>query len=264
MIESQPALLAPDEPAVTSTQRPKGRSAFVLACDHAGNRIPRRLGTLGLAPHHLERHIAYDIGALGVAERLAALLDAPLVAQHYSRLVIDSNRQPQAHDSVPAVSEDTEIPGNAHVPPFARRARIDEIFTPYHDGLRRLLDAREAAGRPGVLVTVHSFTPVFRGVSRPWHIGVLYNRDPRLATILLDMLRGEDDLIVGDNEPYYVSDATDYTIPTHGEARGIPHVEIEIRQDQITKAAGQTLWAGRLAGWLRRALERLPVAAAAR
>jgi predicted N-formylglutamate amidohydrolase len=263
MVNVRQPLFAPGEPEVTSTQRPAGRSPFVLACDHAGNRIPQRLGTLGLEPHHLERHIAYDIGALGVAERLGELLDAPLVAQHYSRLVIDSNRQPQAHDSVPTVSEDTEIPGNAHVPPFARRARIDEIFTPYHDGLRRLLDAREAAGRASVLVTVHSFTPVFKGVARPWHIGVLYNRDPRLGHILHELLQNED-LCVGDNEPYYVSDATDYTIPTHGEARGIPHVEIEIRQDQITEARGQALWAGRLARWLTRALERLPLATAAR
>lgn len=264
MINVEQPLLAPGEAAVTSTQRPGGRSPFVLACDHAGNRIPERLGTLGLEPHHLERHIAYDIGALGVAERLAGLLDAPLVAQHYSRLVIDSNRQPQAHDSVPTVSEDTEIPGNAHVPPFARRARIDEIFTPYHESLRRLLDTREAAGRASVLVTVHSFTPIFKGFARPWHIGVLYNRDPNLGHILLDLLRKEDNLCVGDNEPYYVSDATDYTIPTHGEARGIPHVEIEIRQDQIQEPPGQALWAGRLAGWLTEGLELLPAATAAR
>lgn len=263
MVDPHVTLLEAGDPPVTTLSGAHGRSPFVLACDHAGNRLPRRLGTLGLEARHLERHIAYDIGAFGVAERLAVLLDAPLIAQHYSRLVIDCNRQPTARDSVPVVGEDTEIPGNRNVRPFERRARIDEIFTPYHDAIARLLDRRRAARRPTVLVTVHSFTPVFKGHSRPWDIGILYNRDARLPLLLLEMLRADGELCVGDNEPYYVSDTNDYTIPVHGERRGIPNVEIEIRQDLVTTTQGQALWAGRLARLLGRALERLDHATAA-
>jgi predicted N-formylglutamate amidohydrolase len=262
MIETNAALLDPDEPPATTVRRPEGASPFVLACDHAGNLLPRRLGTLGLEPVHLGRHIAWDIGAAGVARRLSDRLDAALVGQSYSRLVIDCNRRPDVSDSIPTICEDTEIPGNHDLAPAEREARVNAIFNPYHERLTRLLDARRAAGKPSVLVAVHSFTPVFKGVPRPWHVGILYNRDPRLASLLLDLLRADEpDLRVGDNEPYFVSDENDYTIPVHGEGRGIPHVEIEVRQDLIAGDGGQTWWAERLAGWLTRGLRRLDPAA---
>jgi predicted N-formylglutamate amidohydrolase len=243
-------LLAADEPPPCLELRRKGRSNFVIVVDHAGRRIPRRLGTLGLAETELQRHIAWDIGAFGVARQVAAALDAPLLAQNYSRLVIDCNRDPKVASSIPRLSETVEIPGNVGLSEADLAARRSEIFEPYHQRLRELLDARTAAGRPTILVAQHSMTDRYLGVRRDMHAAVLYNRDRRFAGLMLDALRREPGLIVADNEPYFVSDATDYTIPHHGEARGLPHVEIEIRQDLLRDSAGQEDWAKRI----RRAL----------
>jgi predicted N-formylglutamate amidohydrolase len=202
---------------------------------------------LGLSPLELQRHIAWDIGAAGLARRLADALDAFLIVQTYSRLVIDCNRTPLSPTSIAPLSESTPIPGNQHVGPADADARRREIFQPYHDRIGAELDARKALGRQTILLAVHSFTPVFHGESRPWHVGVLYNRDDRLARILLELFRGESGIVVGDNQPYAVSDEGDYTIPVHGERRSIPHVELEIRQDLLADESGQTAWANRLA-----------------
>lgn len=250
-------ILADDEPEAFSIAHAEGRSPFLLTCDHAGRRIPRRLGSLGLSPSELERHIAWDIGAAGLARRLAGDLDAFVILQTYSRLVIDCNRAPGAPGSIVEVSELTEVPGNQGLAAAEAAARVRTIFEPYHRRIAAELDARAKAMRPTALVAVHSFTPVFRGVARPWHVGVLYNRDRRLGGILLDLLRAEPGFCVGDNEPYAISDDTDYTIPVHGERRRIPHAEIEVRQDLIADEVGQSVWAARLAGLLRRADERL-------
>ena len=239
-------LLASDEPPPYLEVGRHGRSNFVIVVDHAGRRIPRALGDLGLPPDQLERHIAWDIGALGVARRVAAALDAPLIAQNYSRLVIDCNRDPAVATSIPTVGEHIEIPGNIGLSPEAIAARRAEIFEPYHGRVRALLDGRAAAGQPTILVAQHSMTNLFKGVAREMHAAVLYNRDRRFAGLVLDQLRSEAGLVIGDNEPYFVSDETDYTIPRHGEARGLPHVEIEIRQDLIADDAGQEEWARRL------------------
>lgn len=246
-------LLESDEPAPVRVLREAGRSAFVLTADHAGRAIPRRLGTLGLPDGERARHIAWDIGIAGVTERLSAALDATAVLQPYSRLVIDCNRGHGVDSSIPAVSETTAIPGNCGLSAADRAARQREVFAPYHARIGALLDARAGAGRRTVLVAMHSFTPVFKGVARPMHAGVLYNRDPRLARVLLGLLRAEGDLEVGDNAPYSVSDSTDYTVPIHGERRGLAHVEVEIRQDLIADEAGQAAWADRMARLLREA-----------
>jgi predicted N-formylglutamate amidohydrolase len=226
---------------------PAGRSPFLLTSDHYGRALPRALGDLGIAAHELERHIAYDIGIAGVADRLAAMLDAHLVAQTYSRLVIDCNRPPVAPSSIPVISEATRIPGNEGISVRERETRRRDIFAPYHRRINEVIDARLHAKRPTVLVSLHSFTPVYAGVARPWHIGALYHRDTVLPRLLLQHLLSESDLVVGDNEPYAVSDLTDYTIPVHGEARGLINTGIEIRQDLIADAAGQQQWAERLA-----------------
>jgi predicted N-formylglutamate amidohydrolase len=249
-------LLSPDEASPLDVQGADGRSPFFIICDHAGRRIPRALGTLGLAEDQLARHIAWDLGAAGVAQRLGIALGAPVMLQRYSRLVIDCNRPLDAPDSIVAESERTPIPGNQSVDPAAAAERADAIFHPYHDEIRRALDQRAAAGLPTILVAMHSFTPVFLDVARSWHAGVLYNRDARLAKPLLEALRGEGDLVVGDNEPYAASDATDYSIVNHGERRGLPYVELEIRQDLIADGQGQEAWAARFA-------RLLPVAAQA-
>jgi predicted N-formylglutamate amidohydrolase len=250
-------LLSPDEPAPVLEIGRNRRSAFLIAVDHASRRIPRRLGSLGLPAAELERHIAWDIGALEVGRRVAAALDAPLVASNYSRLVIDCNRDPRVASSIPTVGEWVDVPGNVGLSEEEVAARRREIFQPYHDRLRELLDERQRARQPTILVTQHSMTDVFKSARREMHAAVLYNRDRRFAGLVLDVLRRDSALIVGDNEPYFVSDLTDYTIPQHAEARGLPHVEIEIRQDLILNEAGQAEWAARIAQALRLAAQAL-------
>jgi predicted N-formylglutamate amidohydrolase len=240
-------LLESDEPPAFSQWRTEGQSNFIVVADHASNRIPRRLGNLGMPASELQRHIAWDLGCFGVAKQVAAALDAPLIAQNYSRLVIDCNRPPGVESAIPTESEWTRIPGNQELSAEQVRARRTEIFDPYHERVRALLDARAAAGRPTtILVAQHSMTDSYKGVPRRMHAAILYNRDRRFAGLMLDMLRREQDLMVGDNEPYFVSDETDYTVPHHAEARGLPYVEIEIRQDLILDEGGQSQWARRI------------------
>jgi len=224
-----------------------GASPFLLTSDHHGRLLPRALGDLGVAESELTRHIAWDIGIAGVAERLAEMLDAHLIAQRYSRLVIDCNRPPGAVSSIPVISEATTVPRNEGISEHEREARRREIFEPYHHRIDAVIDGRVHAKRPTVLVSLHSFTPVYAGVARPWHIGALYHRDTVLPQLLLKHLRAESDLVVGDNEPYAVNDLTDYTIPVHGEARGLINTGIEIRQDLIADQSGEQQWAERLA-----------------
>ncbi|HEV7634811.1 MAG TPA: N-formylglutamate amidohydrolase [Bradyrhizobium sp.] len=224
-----------------------GRSPFLLTCDHYGRLIPGILGDLGLPESELSRHIAWDIGIAGVAEALSRHLGAHLIAQAYSRLVIDCNRPPGTPSSIPRMSEATVISGNEGLSRDAAGLRREAIFDPYHRRIAEVIEQRLRDGVPTVLVSLHSFTPVYAGIERPWHIGTLYHRDTRLPPRLLKLLRGEADLVVGDNEPYAVSDETDYTIPVHGEARGLMNTGIEIRQDLIADQAGQKQWAERLA-----------------
>jgi predicted N-formylglutamate amidohydrolase len=251
-------LLDLDEPAPVLVERLESASPLVFVADHAGRRLPRRLGDLGLAAAELERHIAYDIGILPVARALAQAFDAPLVAQTYSRLVIDCNRPLHVAQSIPEISELTEIPGNLGLSEAARQMRVEALFRPYHGTIEALLEARTAAGLPTALIAMHSFTPVFKGFARPWVIGLLYNRDPRLARPLLELLNRDSAPYVGDQLPYVVHDEGDYTLPVHGERRGLAHVGIEIRQDLIAGAQGQAAWAAWLEGMLRQALDRLP------
>jgi predicted N-formylglutamate amidohydrolase len=233
------------------------QSPFFFTCDHYGRLIPRALGDLGVAESEMERHIAWDIGIAGVATLLAKDLGVHLIAQRYSRLVIDCNRPFKSSGSVPLFSEATEIPGNGGLTREQITARQQAIFAPYHARIAQALDARKACGLPTILVSLHSFTPIYAGIARPWHIGMLYHYDDRLPRMLRDKLRAEGDLVVGDNEPYAVSETTDYTIPVHGEKRGLMHTGIEIRQDLITDQAGQHEWAERLGRILREVEETL-------
>lgn len=253
-----PALLDDDEPAAVNVHAPAGGSDVVLTCEHAGRRLPRRVGNLGLGESDLERHIAWDIGAEAMSLHVSRRLDAALITQTYSRLVVDCNRPLAAADLVVERSEDTDIPGNRGLHAAERAARVSALHEPYHDTIAAHLDAHAADGRRSVLVAMHSFTPVYRGVRRPWHIGLLYNRDTQLAGIAHRLLAEERALVVGDNEPYQLSSATDYTVPVHGEQRGISSIEIEVRQDLIEDEAGQREWAERLADLLLRAVALLP------
>lgn len=243
------ALLAPDEPPPVEAVNPEGAGEVFLICEHAGRRIPRALGALGLGEPDLSRHIAWDIGAREVSVALSERLDAALWMQRYSRLVCDCNRRPDVAAFAPEVSEATAIPGNAGLTAAERARRAAAVFHPFHDAVTAALDARREAGRPTVLVSIHSFTPVFLGVARPWEIGVLYNRDRALAPALVAWFRANSGLCLGVNEPYSVGDDTDYAIPVHGERRGLPCVEFEIRNDLIAGRVDE--WADLIARALR-------------
>ena len=240
-------LLIKDDVPPVLEENAEGASPFLLTSDHYGRAIPRALGDLGLPESEMERHIAWDVGIAGVAHALSQHLGAHLVAQRYSRLVIDCNRPPDAPSSIPRISEATIIPGNEGLTRDAAEARRQQIFDPYHRRIREAIDNRLRNNIPTLLVSLHSFTPVYAGIARPWHVGTLYQRDTRLPPLLLKGLRASGDLVVGDNEPYAVSDETDYTIPVHGEARGLMNTGIEIRQDLIADQAGERQWADRLA-----------------
>ena len=240
-------LLTSDDPPPFEVVRPDGRSRFVLTADHAGRRLPRVLGDLGVSDSELRRHIAWDLGIEALARAVSERLDAILILQTYSRLLIDPNRPPGSPQSIVTRSERTDIPGNQGLSQAAVEARQREVFWPYHRRIAAELDQRRDEGREAVLISLHSFTPSYMDDVRRWHAGVLYNRDPRLARALGARLAADPTLVIGDNEPYALGDLTDYTVPVHGEQRGLPHVEIEIRQDLLAEEAGITAWAVRLA-----------------
>lgn len=235
-----------DDPPPTIVTNAQGASPFLLIGDHAGNLIPRSLGTLGVSAADRARHIAWDIGVAALGEALASRLDAVFVRQRYSRLVIDCNRDPRSAEAIPEASDGTPIPGNVALSPAARAARVAAIHEPYHAAI-----AAEIARRthPPILVSLHSFTPVMDGAARPWAIGVLHDGgSDGLARRLLANLRRRRDLVVGDNEPYRM-DATDHTVPRHAFVAGLAYVELEVRQDLLA-AEGED-WAGTLARKLK-------------
>jgi predicted N-formylglutamate amidohydrolase len=245
-------LIAQDEPAPFEVLDGRPDSPFVIAADHAGRRIPRSLGTLGLTDAELETHIAWDIGIGGVSRELAARLGAFLITQTYSRLVIDCNRPLNAQSSIVQHSEYTVVPGNHSLNEADAETRAREVFHPYHHRIEAELARRDLALQQTVFIAMHSFTPCFKGFDRPWHCGVLYHRDTRLAHRLLTLLRREG-LEVGDNQPYHVCDQSDYGVPHYGEQRGNLHVELELRQDLITTEAQQLSWGELLARVIRQA-----------
>ena len=228
---SVPRILRPDAP---------GR--FVLLCDHASNYIPEELYQLGLPGSELARHIAWDIGAAGVTELLSEMLDSPAILSGVSRLVIDCNRQLDARDLIPEVSDGTRVPGNLHLTAAARAARID-LFRGYHDAVGSVLSQRNARGAKSIVVSIHSMTESLAGINRPWQIALSSYLDRSLADPVLMALRRDSAIVVGDNQPYDLDPAVDYSIPFHALSRGLPHIQVEFRQDEITDAAGQQRWA---------------------
>ena len=247
------------DPAPVTVLNAEGASPFVLLCEHASNHIPSRYGALGVAEAELVRHIAWDIGAADLARRLSALLDAPLFLAGASRLLIDLNRPPGVPGSMPERSEDTVIPGNLGLGAEERAAREAAWFRPFHDAVTTLLDRRHAAGQPAVVVGVHSFTPRYQGVDRPWHAGVLFGAAEVFGRALAAAIGEGNDLVVGENEPYRIEPGLhDYTVPVHGDARGLDAALIEVRQDLLGDAGGIEDWALRLASALGRAAGRHP------
>jgi predicted N-formylglutamate amidohydrolase len=230
-LRPEASLLSPDEPAAAELMNPEGSSAFILLCDHASKRIPRQLKQLGLNDEQLHGHIAWDAGALAVATELSARLDAPLVQANYSRLVIDCNRALTSTESILTVSDDIVIAANQQIDDIARQRRQQEIFLPYHRTIEELLDKRRHPAP--VLLSIHSFNPVIQGRPRPWEIGVCYGQDRRLADMFLERLPGVTDAIIGDNQPFDIDPAIDFTLPQHADGSGFLHVMLEIRRDCI-------------------------------
>lgn len=244
------------DPPAAETVNPDGKSPYVLLCEHASNYIPARYQGLGLDEAELERHIAWDIGVAPIARDLSKALDAPLVLSGYSRLLIDCNRPVGVASAIPEISESTRIPGNIGLSAAERQLRADAFYWPFQQAVARLLDRRQAAKMRTLVFGVHSFTPVFKGVERPWHAGILFRKAETFGQALVAALQ-EPGLNVVANEPYRIEDDSDQTVPVHGEARGLDAVLIEIRQDLIGHRDGQIAWAKRLAPALQAAADAL-------
>lgn len=240
-------LLTGADPAPVRILNPDAVSPLLLVCDHAGKAIPAALNGLGVPAHELERHIGWDIGAASVTEALSRRLDARAVLSVYSRLVVDCNRWPENPSLMPAISDGTPVPANEYLTSDDRARRMDALYKPYHDAIADQRTRIASSGQVPVLISIHSFTPVMNGFSRPWQVGVLWNEDGRLALPMLAALRAEGDLTVGDNEPYSARTGTDFTLIHHGEQIGIPSLMLEIRQDLIADTTGVDAWADRLA-----------------
>lgn len=230
-----------------------GKSPFVIVCDHASNRIPPAYGDLGLSLIDRLRHIAWDPGALAVSLRLVELLDASLVHSTVSRLVVDCNRWHDAPDLIPPVSETTEIPGNRNVGANERQRRIADFHDPFHRAIDTLLDRRAAEGRETILVAMHSFTPIYKGVARPWPIGFIHGVNPAYTKAVFEAVKDEEPALnIGWNEPYAALAGVTYTLEHHGDGRGLRSTMIEIRHDEILEPEGVERWAGLLARCLEK------------
>lgn len=258
-------LLAPDEPPPSQTVNVHGKSGIVITCDHASNAVPRRLGCLGLDAKSLQRHIGWDIGSAEVAVRLARQFDAPAVLSGYSRLVIDCNRPLGSETSIPEHSDGTPIPGNIGLSPGDALLRATDLFLPYHKAIETALERVRQAGATPVLIAVHSFTAKLNGgPARPWHFGVLWDEDARLAGPLIAALGKHDGIVVGDNEPYSARDHMDFSQGFHAASRAIPSALVEVRDDLISDPAGVATYTDILGDALENAFEQLRPAMGAR
>ncbi len=236
-------LLSADEAQAGAIINENSASPIVLICEHASNLLPKNLGTLGLSDADLKRHIAYDIGAEGTARILAKLLDAPLILQRYSRLAYDCNRPPEAEGAMPEVSEVTPIPGNKNLSAEAKLQRIVEIYRPFQNTISGFLDDRAAHGKRAIPVSIHSFTKTYKGKAREVELGLLFDRDARLANLLVKSFPGFNTQL---NEPYGPKDGVMHLMNLHAAPRGLQHLMIEIRNDLIETERGQQQWAQRL------------------
>jgi predicted N-formylglutamate amidohydrolase len=234
-------LQAHESPPVSYTEG--SNRDWLVVCDHASNRVPRALRSMGIPTEYLDLHIAWDIGAALVAQRLASRLDAPLVASGYSRLVIDCNRYPTARDSVPAISDHHPIAANVGIDADSQRQRQIEFFRPYHRAIDSALTDAENRGHTPAFISMHSCTPSMSGRDRPWHIGIGWTRDQRMSAPLLEYFSERRDVTVGDNQPYDLVVGEDFTTPEHAMRRGLAHLQIEFRQDLLSTPQAASAWA---------------------
>lgn len=247
----------PSLPILEPTRlKPNGAGPILFVCDHASNAIPEVHANLGLSLEQRADHIAWDPGAAGVTQALSDLLDCPAILARASRLLIDCNRHPADVDAIPEISETTSIPGNGNLSPDEVAARIEAYHTPFHAAI----DQTRAELGPQIraVVSLHSYVPVFHGQQRPWHLGLVYNADRRMADVVREGLSIDPDLVIGDNEPYSGQDRFYYTLNRHGQAQGLPCLMIEIRNDLIKLQSDQTAWAKILAPMLMKALAKIP------
>ena len=236
-------LLGPDEPPPFDVVTPDAPAPFLLLCDHASRRVPASLGDLGVPKSAFDLHVAWDIGAADAARHLAYRFNAALFLTGYSRLVIDCNRRPDSPNLCPPISDGVEIPANKDLPAAKRQRRLDVLHRPYHDAVEAWIETRRAAGHVPAIVSIHSCTPVMAGFQRPWHLGILSNRDERIARPLIQRLSADASICVGDNQPYTGKSQSGYSIPFHAERNRLPHVMVEIRQDLIGTRAESERWA---------------------
>ncbi|WP_026617818.1 N-formylglutamate amidohydrolase [Ensifer aridi] len=252
-------LLTQAEGGPVAIENADAKGEFLFVCEHASRRLPERLGTLGLSEEALESHIAWDPGALEVCRFLAKRLDATLVHQRFSRLVYDCNRPPESDAATPVVSEVYEVPGNRTMSAAERRARVDEIYLPFKEAVSQLISDRRASGRRPVLVTMHSFTPVYFGEPRSVEIGILHDADSRLADRMLAAAAvGDVGYDIRRNEPYGPADGVTHSLIEYGIRFGVPNVMIEIRNDLIRNEIGQRVVADYLEGLLTTGVAALP------
>jgi predicted N-formylglutamate amidohydrolase len=240
------SILGAMDPPAWEERRPTGLGSWVIAVDHASSRIPQSLHQLGLNNRDLSRHIAYDIGALGVAQRLSDQLDAPVIWSNYSRLVIDCNRPLGVDSLIPKTGDEGDIPGNLQISDLNRTARIEQLWRPYHARIDAILDDRQTRGLYTRYLAIHSMTHELKGQRRLMDGAVLYRPPSTLGIRLAQLLRAQFHLNIAENEPYQLTDATDYSVPTHAEQRGLDYIELEMRQDLVSTVAEQQLWSDRL------------------
>jgi len=255
---SLPIASTPDTHGAFRILHAEGEGRFLIFCDHASNRIPAELENLGLPELELGRHIAWDIGAAGVATELSHIFDAPAILCGTSRLVVDCNRQLHAHDLIPEVSDGTTVPGNRALSEAARRLRIEQWYEPYHAAVESVIANREARRLPSIALSIHSMTARLAGNARPWQISLSSHDDRRLVEPMLEALRRPGDVTVGDNQPYDLDPAVDHSIPYHAMRRKMPYLQVEFRQDEVADTAGQVRWARRFADSLAKLLLLIP------
>ncbi|WP_207758382.1 N-formylglutamate amidohydrolase [Aliamphritea spongicola] len=234
---------------------PYGRSDVLLVCEHASNYIPDSFANLGLSEQERLSHIGWDIGAADLARKLSEALDASLILQHYSRLLYDCNRPPSEPSAVPPLSEVTEIPGNKDLTPEQRDYRVQGIYEPFHNAIAAQIAERKAAGRNTVLVTIHSFTPVFMGQPRAVQLGVICHEDNAFAGDFLRVAQKYSELNnsgfdIRMNEPYGPSDPVLHMVTRHGDDQQLPNVMLEVRNDLVSAEEGQDTWAALIAATL--------------
>lgn len=249
--DSARCVLGSDDPPAFRLEEHGATYPAVVVCDHASNAVPRSLEALGLTAAQLSLHIAWDVGAAALARHVAQQLSLPLIAAGFSRLVIDCNRHLEDPGSILRVSDGQAIPGNAALDVSQRAERAAAIFHPYHAAVETALQQAAMRVAAPALIAIHSFTPVMRGFQRPWHCGILWDKDPRIPQAFIQALRRPGDVQVGDNEPYSGRDPADYTVSVHAESRGWPHVCIEVRQDLLQSAQDVAAWGRRLAAPLK-------------